>query len=404
MIFTKRLIMELIFATDPIPTRIIHSLFLAGPSPRAKDVHDWRVEALAILEKLNFTGTVFIPIPRGKFYGEDDDPSWTYLNQINWECEARAVADKIIFWLDRNIEGKMPGFTTNVEFGEDLHSGKMIYGRPQKAEKNRYLDKRYLENLANPKNKNGEIFNDLEEMLIYTKNSLGVGALRTEGEVYVPLFVWNSEQFQSWYKNLLFSGNRLEKAQVKHFFMLPNGMLFSFSLWVKVWIEKEKRYKENETIFSRKDISSVVAFHSTGNETFIVLIQEFRSPVNNQEGYVYELPSGSSSNMKTNPLENAQHELHEETGLYIDSLERFHWVGTRQLAATLSTHLAQVYAVELTEKEFNDLSHTSKQNLSFGVNEDSEKTWVEVMPLSQINQYFLDWSMIGMIYEAIRLR
>lgn len=34
----------------------------------------------------------------------------------------------------------MPLFTTNVEFGYWLHSGKVVYGRPSNAPKTKYLD------------------------------------------------------------------------------------------------------------------------------------------------------------------------------------------------------------------------------------------------------------------------
>ena len=34
----------------------------------------------------------------------------------------------------------MPAFTTNVEFGYWLHSGKVIYGHPNNAKKVKYLD------------------------------------------------------------------------------------------------------------------------------------------------------------------------------------------------------------------------------------------------------------------------
>lgn len=34
----------------------------------------------------------------------------------------------------------MPLFTTNVEFGYWLHSGKVVYGRPRNAHKTKYLD------------------------------------------------------------------------------------------------------------------------------------------------------------------------------------------------------------------------------------------------------------------------
>ena len=34
----------------------------------------------------------------------------------------------------------MPAFTTNVEFWYWLHTGKVVYGRPDNAEKIKYLD------------------------------------------------------------------------------------------------------------------------------------------------------------------------------------------------------------------------------------------------------------------------
>lgn len=114
-------------------------MFLAGPSPREKSVIDWRIEAIRILQEIHFDGEVFIPIPEKRFYGGDDSAEWTYDTQIEWECAARHVADKIVFWVPRDIENGIPAFTTNVEFGEDLHSGKMLYGRPEQAEKCRYL-------------------------------------------------------------------------------------------------------------------------------------------------------------------------------------------------------------------------------------------------------------------------
>ena len=81
-------------------------------------MYDWRHTALDILNFNNFDGTVFIPIPRNKFYGAaKDEDSWTYDNQIEWECKARDIADIIVFWVARDIKNKMPGFTTNVEFG-----------------------------------------------------------------------------------------------------------------------------------------------------------------------------------------------------------------------------------------------------------------------------------------------
>lgn len=386
--------MHIVFSDHPIPGEIVKSLFLAGPSPRSKDVHDWRHEALEFLKQINFEGTVFVPIPEKRFYGQDDDPAWTYINQIQWECKARQVSDKIVFWVPRDILGGMPAFTTNVEFGEDLHSGKIVYGRPDNAEKCKYLDARYLETKQ-------KIFNDLQAMLNYTNESLGSGQLRRGGEVHVPLFIWQTEQFQSWYGNLQKAKNKLVDAKVLHYTSFVPGSIFSFILAVNVWVEKEGRFKSNEFIFSRKDISTVIAYHKKDNKTYVVLIKEFRSPVNNPSGFVIELPGGSSAKEGIDPKVNAQHELLEEAGLFISDENRFELVGTKQLAATLSTHVSHVYKVELTAEEFEKLNSMYQINSSYGSEVESEKTYLQIFELSQLANSHVDYSTLGMIFQAL---
>ena len=53
----------------------------------------------------------------------------------------------------------MPAFTTNVEFGYWLHTGKVIYGRPDEAVKIKYLDWLYKVDY------NKEPINDLDSLL-----------------------------------------------------------------------------------------------------------------------------------------------------------------------------------------------------------------------------------------------
>ncbi|UJR10967.1 hypothetical protein I4U23_015152 [Adineta vaga] len=396
--------MQLIFADYPVPFEITKSLFLAGPSPR--DIHslDWRHEALHCLS--TFDGTVFIPIPEHQFHAKNRDErvnaaSWTYDNQIAWECECRHVADLIVFWIPRDVKGGMPGFTTNIEFGEDLHSGKIVYGRPDNAEKCRYLDKR-MEELQLP------IFTSLTDTLQHATTLLGDGAHRKHGEVYVPLFIWKTHQFQSWYSNLKLAGNRLEKAKVLHHVELkPSKHVFSYILWVKIWIEEENRYKENEFVFARRDISTVVAYYRADddNDIKIAIVKEFRSPVNNPDGFVYELPGGSAAlPTEIDPQVNAQHELEEEVGLVINDLSRFQYLGRRQLAATLSSHQAELYSIELTKEEYECILDNEKNVKTFGVSEDSEKTYVQMISISQLRDSFLDFSMLGMIYQALYLK
>ena len=385
--------MKIYYSDSTTPVSITKSLFLAGPSPRAKEAIDWRIEAVKILEELGFDGQVFIPIPEKKFGGGLDEAAWTYLNQIQWECESREIADRVVFWVARDIKGGMPGFTTNVEFGEDLGKGKVIYGRPEHADKCRYLDQRNEEH--------GNItYNSLRGLLEKAIKQLGAGAERQGGEVFVPLDIWETPQFQNWYSNLKLAGNTLVGCKVLNEFRMSNKKLFSFTLHVNVWINSEQRNKTNEFVFFRTNISSVLAYHKQENETFIVLVKEFRSPVNNSEGFVYELPGGSNfDGMKF--LQNAQHELAEETGISISDSNRFKFINERQIAATLCTYTSSLYSVELTEDEFS-IAKQNKQ--AFGVAGDSERTYVQIVPLSKINDYKVDYSTLGMIFEALNFK
>ncbi len=122
-------------------------IFLAGPTPRSKSVESWRPEALELFKTLEFLGTIFIPEPRhgwdnNMFSGEEGKISYDWKIIIDWELEHLEKADVILFWIPREIDA-MPAFTTNVEFGFWLKSDKAMYGRPDWAPKNGYLDYLY---------------------------------------------------------------------------------------------------------------------------------------------------------------------------------------------------------------------------------------------------------------------
>ena len=134
--------------------RLRNSIFLAGPTPRSKEVETWRGKALELLTDLNFKGSVFVPEMLG---AEQWNP--VYDEQIEWEHKALYVTEAIVFWVPRDIKGGMPAFTTNVEFGMFLNDERMFYGRPDWAEKCKYLDYCY-------KDAKGEIpKNDLCKLL-----------------------------------------------------------------------------------------------------------------------------------------------------------------------------------------------------------------------------------------------
>lgn len=133
------------------------SIFLAGPTPRNKETKSWRPEAIKKIKELGFDGIIYIPEYEGLQDKED------YTDQAMWEREALTEATVILFWIPRTLPD-MPAFTTNVEFGYWIHTGKIIYGRPDNSCKNKYLD--WLYKLDYKK----EPINNLDQLLIESIN------------------------------------------------------------------------------------------------------------------------------------------------------------------------------------------------------------------------------------------
>lgn len=121
--------MKAVFALEPLPK----SIFLAGPTPRDEATPSWRPEALKLLEGMGFDGSVYVPENKGWGISE-----YNYDTQTRWEWEAIAVSTVVVFWVPRELKS-MPAFTTNVEFGLTIASGKCLLGYPEGAPKMRYL-------------------------------------------------------------------------------------------------------------------------------------------------------------------------------------------------------------------------------------------------------------------------
>ena len=290
----------------------------------------------------------------------------------------------------------MPAFTTNVEFGRYITSSKFLYGRPPDSVKNRYLDWMYQDYGY------GQPFIEMCDIAHCAVNRLGAGALRTGGEREVPLFVWNTDMFQKWYVSQKSHGNRLDGAKVLWNFSISKfNLLFSYALWVDVWIEAEQRHKSDEFVLARNDIAVILPFWKAKSgdllDTKIVLAKEFRSSVRNSVGLTVELPGGSSFKEASDSLKVASDELREETGLIVQP-SRFFKVQSRQLASTWSSHHAMLFSVELTDDEVGIAEEIAAKHIAFGVAEDTEKTYVDVQTLKQLLLTdAMDWSMIGMV-------
>ena len=193
--------------------------------------------------------------------------------------------------------------------------GKCILGFPKGAS---HMD--YIVHV----NSNGEFQSPIVFRKPYKRHFLGWGTvyLREGGEVEVPLRIWNMPAWREWIASLKAAGNRLDAAKV-----LwsgggntkkggENNVPFAYCIWVKVWINGENRYKENEVVFGRGDVYHGVGICLDERENLnskVVLVKEFRSPGKNRDGYVHETPGGSNTSGK------------EGKGVAAEGMERRDW-------------------------------------------------------------------------------
>lgn len=126
--------MQVVFVHEQAVGSLSRSIFLAGPSPRGSSDYDWRKQARTFLHRLGFDGILFIPLPRDGIYHEDYD----HVAQMRWEIEHLEKAAARVFWIPRDLD-RLPGFTTNVEFGRYSRMAPCVLGYPDSAPKMRYL-------------------------------------------------------------------------------------------------------------------------------------------------------------------------------------------------------------------------------------------------------------------------
>ena len=394
--------MRVVYVPNQPPETYSKSLFLAGPSPRDASHPNWRPAALRLLERLGYDGVVFVPLTEdGGWYGDKEQ-------QYAWEKKYLDAADQIVFWVPRDME-KLPGLTTNVEFGMYYDSGRMVLGYPRSATHMHYLH-------SHAHKQQAPVHCTLFAALDSAVREIGDGAERIGGARDVPLNIWRAPHFQSWYRAQVAAGNRLDGARPLWTCRVgpTKSFLFAYALHVDVHVASEGRNKVNEFILSRPDVSTIVAYH-TGADWFewsertfrelldmeVVIVREFRSPASVGDCMVREVPGGSSWKPGEDPFDVAAHELSEETGLTIEP-RRLRLIGTRQIGATLSAHRAHVFSVSLRDDELRALKAIAASGQAHGVEADSERTYVEVRKVSELLlQPLTDWANLGMIFRAV---
>lgn len=390
--------MQVVYANQIPPDSWTSAIFLAGPTPRNEpgrpSAASWRPEALRTLEELEYDGVVFVPETEDGIFKHD------YNDQIEWEELCLNLADVILFWIPRELD-TLPGFTTNDEWGywKAKDPMRLVFGTPPNAPKVRY-QKYYAKKYQVP------MHETLRATCAAALEKVGdtSGISRKNGERSVPLHIWRTAGFRNWYRNLTAAGNRLEDARVEWVFRVGPAKQFVFFwvLHVDVYIGAEDRHKTNEVVICRPDISTILLYEPRSPicESRIVVVKEYRSPVSNNAGYVFELAGGSSWKEDQNPLQIAVEECHEEVGLHVTQ-ERFVTHQSRQLAATTLYHQAQLFSAQLNSEEMDEVERNS--NVVRGVVEDTEQTYALVMTYGELMEDTnVDWSMLGMITSVLK--
>ncbi|XIG72478.1 NUDIX hydrolase (plasmid) [Streptomyces sp. SGAir0957] len=381
-----------VFAGEEPPETYVASVFLAGPAPRTAEVPSWRPEALReITVQWRQPGTlvVFVPEARDGARGSD------FTGQLDWERVNRGRADEILYWVPRALD-TLPGLSTNVEFGEDMDSGRAVLGCPEHA-----VHVRLLQALADELK--APVADTLAKTVALALDRIGPGAGRVAGQRDVPLLLWRTASFRAWLAAQEEAGNVLVGGRTSWTFRVgpSRSHVLFWAYAARVWVAAEQRVKDNEVVLGRPDMASVVAFRPAPGwlDTEIVLVREFRSPARTPDGFIRELPGGSAPKAG-DVRQMAVDEFAEETGLRL-SPTRLQPVGARQPAGTLSSHIQAVYAVELTEAELAELRSDQARH---GNDVETERTYVEVVRVGDLLQPgdpMVDWTTIGIITQAV---
>ncbi|MEC4570242.1 nucleoside 2-deoxyribosyltransferase domain-containing protein [Streptomyces virginiae] len=195
---------EVVHVGQEAPDSWAAAVYLCGPTPTDPAEPSWRPGAVDALRSAWCGGgrlVVFVPepVPGGGYpaYGE----------QIAWEEDAMRRSDVILFWIPRDM-ATLPGLVSNIKWGSWCDSGRAVLGAPPEAERMAYL-LHFADALGVPVERTPTGAAEA------AMRAVGPGHARSGGERSVPLTVWRTAPFRTWYAARREAGDRLLDARVE---------------------------------------------------------------------------------------------------------------------------------------------------------------------------------------------
>lgn len=397
---------KVVYNREEPPAFFSKSIYLAGTNIRNIFTgYHWRDEVLEVLERLRFDGVVFYPAENPEkdrqFPDYNKDPE-LYLKQINWEKTWMDASDAIIFWTPRSPDNY--GLASSFELGKYINSGRIFAGSPDRHnstefsyEKNNYFRVEFY-------SEDRTWYNDLSECVTDAVKFIGFGSTREGVRRHIPSMLYNHDAFSAWLSNISIAGHELEGIRPKFTFVEPlSKKLFYWLVDASVKVTEENRSKNNEFVTGRSNLATLVIYSRDNEENFFknraIFVREFRSPANNEAGYVLEFPSGSIEGKVA--VDAAVKEFLEETGIEIKDFGDLTKLGSKQVAGTLSAHTNSAFSLEISKEEMDKIQAKFGE-ATLGDIAATELTYIEIRTFEDfMNSCMSDWGNIGLISAVV---
>lgn len=426
-------------APEPLPPAFAASVYLAAPAPATfsgqgpSSGRAFFQQAIAQLTQAGFDGVVYVPDDRGPDgRGADErearppeagperaersektdrpdrpdrpDRADRAERIETWSLEALRHSDAVLFFVD----GESARDAAIAElWGQVQRSSRAVLIAPA----GQHGDAGVAAYLRTAGRLRVPVARSVAEGVQLLLGIVRPGALRRLGERAVPLLLWRSPGFQSWYRALRRAGHRLDDAQLEWSYRsrAAGRPPLLWALRPRVLVSGERRHKSGEVVIGRTDVSATVLYHLPPEadplDAVVVLVREFRSAVRNETGFGWNLPGGSAasaSEREQDPRATARQEVLEETGLALEAnqLEDVP-AGDRQAASTLSCHHVFLYRAALSDAQLQEMRSAEQLGKSHGANP-GERCFVSLRAVrALLAEGSLDWAQLGMVMRAL---